>query len=49
MVGLIVTVIVVVCLVGGVFYGFNYLRAKANKTSVSSELVKSVDDLIKKP
>lgn len=48
MVGVVVGLIVIVCLVGGLFYGYSYLKAKVNKTSVNDELIKNVNDVINK-
>jgi len=49
MFGFVVSLIVVLCLVGGVFYGYNYLKAKVNKTGVTDELLKTVENITKKP
>jgi predicted MFS family arabinose efflux permease len=48
MTGFVLGLVVVLCLVGGLFYGYTYLKAKVNKTGVSEELLKSASDVINK-
>jgi predicted MFS family arabinose efflux permease len=48
MAGFVLGLVVVLCLVGGLFYGYTYLKAKVNKTGVSEELLKSASDVINK-
>lgn len=48
MMTVVIALVVVICVAGGLFYGLSYLRSKANKTSVISELAKKADELIKK-
>ena len=39
--------LVLVCLVGGSFYGVAYLKSRANKTSVAQELTALIDIILK--
>lgn len=41
--------VIVFCLIGGLFYGMSYIRAKATGKGVSETIFKSLDDLTKKP
>ncbi len=49
MVWFLLGIILVLALVGGAFYGFSYLTAKAGKISVTDALLKNAADLAKKP
>jgi hypothetical protein len=40
---------VLVCLIGGAYYGLSYLRAKATKKSVVEVINSDVDSVTKKP
>jgi len=48
MIGFVISLVVVLCLIGGIFYGYTYLKAKVNKTGVTEELLKSATDIINK-
>ncbi len=48
MIGFVFTVILIVAIVGGLFYGYSYLVAKSTKTSVVDALAKNATELIKK-
>jgi uncharacterized protein YneF (UPF0154 family) len=46
MIGLLIGLFLVVCLIGGVFYGYAYVSACVNGTPVLSELVRNLNYLI---
>jgi len=46
MLGLLVGLFLIVVVVGGAFYGYSYVSAKVNGTSVLDELVRNLNSLI---